>query len=47
MIPIIYNIKQPISHTLTMKILHDETSSIFFPVNASRNRTSENPLAFA
>lgn len=46
-LPIRYNIKKLVSHTLTMKILHVESSSIFFPVNASRYRTSLNPLALA
>ena len=30
-----------------MKILHPAISSTYFPVLASRNKTSENPLAFA
>lgn len=40
-------IRTRIGRTLTIKILHVETSSIYFFVTASRNRTSENPLALA
>ena len=33
--------------TLVMKILHVETSSMFLPVAASRNKISEKPDDFA
>lgn len=31
------------NNTFTMKMLHEESSSTFLPVFASRNKTSENP----